>query len=519
MNWPAALVAAGAGLALALAQPPLAMPLLALLVPALLVAAVDLAARAGRPAWTVGGLAGGLGHGILLWWLVLPAGYLGWGLLTLVHVGWWALLAAVVRWAPRGPVRPLVVAVVWVGIDAVRGVVPLNGFAWGTLGAATVDLPWLAPLARIAGEKAITLAVVLLSVGAWEALRRPVEAARGPDGQLAWPRVRDHLRAANAGVAWLAGTGLVVTMATVGPPPSTGSADVLLVQPSGPSAWSGTGAELDVAIASSAVELTRDAVAEDGVPDLTVWPESTIDSDPERVPGLADALAAGGEATGGRLLVGANLDGPRPATFHNTALAIGEEGQATAGYDKRRLVPFGEYLPLRSVLGDLPMLQQVARDALPGGAPDAVTVTDDLRVAVAICFETLFGGLVRENVLTGDEPASLVAALTNDASFGESGEARQHIAQSQLRALETGRWVVHAAISGQSAFVSPDGTVHDLTRHFEATTRRRSLSLVEGRTPFLVTGDWLGPATTAGLAALALVALRHRRETIRQEGP
>lgn len=508
-----------AGLALAGAHPPLGMAPLALLVPSLFVAGLDVAVSGARRRrwWPVPVLAAVVGYGAVLGWVVQPAGYIGWGLLVLVQVAWWTILGAVVAWLPRGPWRPLLVAVAWVGIDAFRAVVPLNGFAWGTLGAATVELSWLATLARLAGEKAITLAVVVLSVAAWEAIRGPLEAARGDSGRIHWERVRLALPAGRAGVAWLGGAAMVVTLATVEPPAPTGEADVLVVQPNAFETFAGTAAELDAAIATTAVELTEASVAAAGAPHLTVWPESTIDDDPGTNPVMADALDRGGALTDGRLLAGAILDGEAPRTFRNVALSVDERGEVVDVYQKRRLVPFGEYVPYRDALDWFEPLDQVPRDAVPGPGPRLLEV-EHLQVAVVICFETLFGDLVRSNLLAGDVPGGLVVAITNDASFGRGGEAPQHLAQSQLRALETGRWVVHGAISGASAFVDPDGRVHDRTDLFEATNIRRVLTTTTGRTPFLVTGDWLGPATMAGLVALGVAAVWRRRR-LRRTSP
>lgn len=522
---PHLLLALLSGLALAVAHPPAGIGLLALVVPGLLVAALDVAVWTGRHTWPVPVLAAAAGYGIVLGWLIVPSGVIGWSLLVAVQVAWWSVMGAVIVRLPAGlarPARPLLVGVIWVGMDAFRGIVPLNGFAWGTLGAATVDLPWLATLARLAGEKAMTLAVVVLSVAAWEAARGPITAARDGSGRVQWRRVRDTLPAGRTGAAWLGGAALVVTLGTVEPPAPTGEADVLVVQPNEFEQFPGSGAELNQAIADNAVALTRTSVEEAGVPDLTVWPESTIDADPARVPELGRAMAQGGELTQGRLITGTILDGDRPRTFRNVVQTVGPTGDVTDGYQKQRLVPFGEYVPFREALDWFEPLEQVPRDAVPGGEAHGLTVAD-LRIAVVICFETLFGDLVRDNLLAGDQPAELVVVATNDASFGRGGEAAQHVAQSQLRALETGRWVAHAAISGTSAFVDPDGDVFDATDLFRATTIRRAVTTTDGLTPFLVTGDWLAPATMAGLLALAaagaLAARRRPRPEDAQDHP
>jgi apolipoprotein N-acyltransferase len=133
-----------------------------------------------------------------------------------------------------------------------------------------------------------------------------------------------------------------------------------------------------------------------------------------------------------------------------------------------------------------------------------------VRAAVVICFETVFTQVVRSNVLADDVPAQVLLTLTNDASFGDSGEPAQHLAQSQLRAVETGRWVVHAALSGSSAFVTPDGELQQATELFTVDTIRTEVPLVSGSTPYLRRGR-VGWATRLLVLALAAVAVRSWR--------
>jgi apolipoprotein N-acyltransferase len=265
-------------------------------------------------------------------------------------------------------------------------------------------------------------------------------------------------------------------------------------------------------------DLTVAAVSADGPPDLTVWPESSIDRDPRRPEwSVLGDLSQEAATAAGLLVAGVALDGPDPSTQRIIgALQLEAEGEVDR-YVKRRIVPFGEYVPARRLIGDLPVLAQIPRDAVAGARAQSFEVAPGVFAAVVICFETLFPAIVRSNVLAGAAPAGLVLSITNDASFQESAEPDQHLAQSQMRAIETGRWVVHAALSGASAFVDPEGTVHDRTDLFTQAAIRRDVPLATGRTPFLIVGDVtgvLGSVLVIGLALLGMTArLRHRRPT------
>lgn len=506
-------LAVAAGAALVAAQPPVSVGVLGFAVPALLLAAVLAQARAGRPTWPIGALAGLVAYGVILHWLIAPAGIVAWVGLTLVQAAWWAVLTGLLgRWTHH-PALPVVTAVLWVGVDAWRGSFPLGGFAWATLATTQVDNGWLTPVVRVAGEKALTLLMVALAVAAFEAARRPLEATRDGQGRIVWSRLRAALPAGRVGAALLAGTVVVITLTTVEPPATTGTADVLLVQGNDLDPGTGDGLEVDESIAETTLAETRRAIT-GRIPDITVWPESTIDRDPSRSPLLTEVLVAGGALTEGRLLASTNLDGPRPRTWLNTVQVIDADGAVTDRYVKRHLVPFGEFVPLRPLLDWFEPLRQVPRDGIPGEEASNLLV-GGVRVAVGICFESLFPRVIRSNVLAGDGLAELVVISTNDASFGRTGEPMQHLAQARLRALETGRWVAFASIAGRSAFVDPAGQIQGLTDLYTVDHLRAEVPLAQGRTPFLVTGDWLDPVTRAlVLAALvhALVLRRRQRQ-------
>ena len=120
-----------------------------------------------------------------------------------------------------------------------------------------------------------------------------------------------------------------------------------------------------------------------------------------------------------------------------------------------------------------------------------------------ICFENIFPGLVRDQVLAG---ADLVVVSTNNSSFGDTPMSAQHLAFSTLRAVETGRWVVHAGISGISAFISPEGEVLQRTELFEPASPRMEVPLLDGTTMAMRLGSLVpGLAQMMAVAAMALV--------------
>jgi apolipoprotein N-acyltransferase len=508
----APVLAAAAGLAILVAHPPVGWWWTTFLAPPLLLAALaaDSAAasadgrgvRAGR----LGALAGFVAFAPMLSWLILPAGVVGWGLLVLTQTAWMALLALLLRPVLTSGWLPLVTAVAWTGIDAWRAVLPLNGFEWGALKFAHVDGSWLLPVARLVGGRGITFLTVLIGAAAFVVVRVGWRDVRGREDRS----FEQALRGSNRPVAVLVGALLVSVLATIEPPPPTGATlDVLVVQGNDIRHWEEDGpSDTPLAITTNLRDQTLAAIERDGAPDLTVWPESSIDRDPGTdrgaplVPLVDEAAAASG-----RLLSGASLDGPDPATERLITALVFEDGfEEVDRYVKRRLVPFGEFVPFRPLLDWFPPLEQIPRDAVPGEGPQTVTVAPGIDAAVIICFETLFGDIVRSNVLAGEDPAAVVFSLTNDASFGDSAEPAQHLAQSQLRAVETGRWVVHGALSGASAFVDPSGAPSQVTPLFTQATIRAEVPLVAELTPFLRIGDVLGMAARIAVVALAVLA-------------
>jgi apolipoprotein N-acyltransferase len=508
---------------LLVAHPPVGWWPTTFLAPALLLASLSLDARAaegqGRRVRSgrLGFVFGLAAFGPMLTWLILPAGYVGWALLAAVQAGWMALLTlGLGRLLGRWWLAPAA-AVGWTGVDAWRAIVPMNGFEWGAIAYAHVEGSWLLPIARLVGGRGITLMVVLISALAFEVIRRTFAAVVDRDDAS----FEEALRPTGGVVGALVAALLVSVMATIDPPAENGSLDVLAVQGNDIRHWDEPDPDPPLRITTAMRDLTLEAVADGPEPDLVVWPESSIDRGiyTHRGEDLRPLVRETVEGVP-RLLAGANLDGEDPQTeWWNTALLFEGEMPHTDVYLKHRLVPFGEYIPLRPLFEWFPPLDQIPRDGQSGPRGETLSF-DGVDVAVIICFETLFSGVTRDNVMGGGDPAELLAVITNNASFGDSAQPAQHLAQTRLRAVETGRWAVHGALSGTSAFIDPDGGAHQATSPFSLATIRADLPLVQGRTPFLVIGDAVGHLTRGGVV-LGLVLLvgdwwRRRRGDRRQ---
>jgi apolipoprotein N-acyltransferase len=171
---------------------------------------------------------------------------------------------------------------------------------------------------------------------------------------------------------------------------------------------------------------------------------------------------------------------------------------------KRQPVPFGEYIPFRPLVDWYPPVNRMRpTDAVAGTEPAVLDAgLDGVRVGAVICFESVFPRLVHSQVREG---ANVLVVGTNNSTFGRTGMSDQHLAFSSLRAVETGRWIVHAALTGKSGIVAPDGSVTQETGVYEQALLRADVPLVEGRTLATAVGDGVGWAalalTVAGLGA------------------
>jgi len=360
-----------------------------------------------------------------------------------------------------------------------RGEVPFGGLPMGGLPLGQATGP-LVPIARLGGAYLLTAAAVAVGVAVAVA------------GQRRW---RPAAALALGPVALTLVSLVTPAGATAGEP-----LHVAIVQGGGPRGFRAVDSD------PGDVFEAHLRVSEELAPplDLVLWPENTID-----VPAIAGtkeeaalgALAARLEAT----VVAGVTEDVGTDNFRNVAYAWGPDGERIDGYTKVNRVPFGEYVPLRGLLERFADLSVLPRDAVSGdGAGLLRTPAGDL--GVAISYEVFFGERGRSAANAGGR---LLLVPTNAASFTTSQVPTQEIAAAQLRAWETGRWVLMSAPTGYGAVIDDHGRVLDRTTLSEAQLLEGQARLRTGRTVYAAIGDL--PVVLLAALATVLVHLGGRK--------
>lgn len=489
--------AAGGGALLYLSFPPRTLWWLAL--PALALLGLVVHGRRARAGFGYGFLFGmGFLLPLLSWVssLVGPVPWVGLVVLESLFVG---LAGAGMAVVSRLPVAPLWTAAVWIAGEALRARVPWGGMPWGRVGFGQPDGPLL-PVAAIGGEPLLSFVVVLAALALGEVVRRLI--ARESARSLALPAL--------LGVAAMA-TGPLAAFV-----PVSGSAGrtvtIAAIQGNVPRMGLDFNAQRR-AVLDNHVRVTEQLAADVAAglqpkPDLVIWPENSSDIDPLRNPDAAAQIDSAARAVGVPVLVGAVLRNSDGQTTSNSAL-VWEAGKGVVERnDKRRVQPFGEYMPWRGFFRLFSSYVDRAGYFVPGPGPGAVDMAG-VRVGISICWEVAFDDLVADSV---DAGAQVLAVPSNNATFGFTEMTYQQQAMSRVRSVEHDRTSIIATTSGVSATIDPSGAVTASTRLFQPgvlvdRTVLRDTTTLASR--FRSIPEWT--LVAVGLAGIAAAVWRNRK--------
>jgi len=363
-----------------------------------------------------------IGPALLLVALALGALWAG------VGVSAWALLRPPMTLG-RCLAALVVVPSYWLLVEWIRSWQALGG-PWALLGASQWQHPAMLALASVGGVWLVSFALVAANTGIVILVTAP----------------RVALRAAGAAAAAVAAAAGPLAFALTPVVHPAGQVTVALVQPGYQAHPSPLG--------TASQRLTA------GLgplhPDLIVWGESSIGDDLRFHHALLDQLRRLSATAGAPILV--DQDSITPAGKSKVAVLVDRDG-IVATYTKTRLVPFGEYIPFRQQLGWLTQISKAApSNMIPGDGARVMTATlpsgRPLKLGVLICFEAAFPDMSRADTMHG---AQMIVYQTSDSTFQGSWAPAQHASLSAVRAAETGRPVVQAALTGVTAAFDAQG--------------------------------------------------------------
>lgn len=406
--------------------------------------------------------------------------------MTALFATWWAAMMLALSLTMRLRAWVLLVPAVWVLQEWLRSQWPLGGFPWARVGFAAVDSPvaGLVPYLGVHGLTYLTLTAATLVAAVVLSARHSARRAAAVGGVLIAGAVVGILANDPAETPESAASGPIIVAAVVqgGPQP----------EPEGDAQAR--------AVLAAHVQQTRALASQVAVrPDVVVWPESSTDIDPASDSAVRASIDQAVKEVGAPVIVGAITAAPANGARNQVILWSPASGPSGA-YTKRILVPFGEYVPGRDLLGPLAgRFAQVARDFLPGDDRPVLT-SDRAKVGILICYEVAFDGAVRDAVLAG---ANVLAVPSNNATYSGTAQPMQQLAIARFRALETSRSVLVASTTGVSAIIGPDGTVLDSVADGQAGWRQRDVPVATDVTVAVRFGGQLG----AALAAVGLLSI------------
>lgn len=211
---------------------------------------------------------------------------------------------------------------------------------------------------------------------------------------------------------------------------------------------------------------------------IIIWPEAAVPIPFQDAKDYLNHIASQALKHHTTVITGIFIKAPVNNDYYNSVVAL---GQGFGIYLKQRLVPFGEFTPMKVYLGkllnffDIPM-----SDVASGGGKPQPLIIGDIKIGVFICYEIAFPEQVRYQ----DGDIGMLLTVSNDAWFGHSIAQAQHLEMAQMRALELGRPILFVSNNGMTAFIDPSGKIHSEAPPFEQVVLTASMQPMQGKTPW-----------------------------------
>lgn len=385
----------------------------------------------------------------------------------------------------------LVVAILWNAREWVATHFPYGGFPWSRIAMSQSNSP-LAFWVAIGGFGLLTFVIVFVTIYCFEL------------GSKKSPR-RFQLAAVS-----LIGLFLVPVGISAIPVATDGTMKIAAVQGN---AKAGLFANVKRGtILKNHLDATEKLLASKETFDLVVWPENASDYNPDDFSDVKALLENLVDTKLNTPFIFGTITNSGEEYFNSSKLYVPGRGEVDQ-YDKKRPVPFGEYVPDREFFYQIaPDLIGMISRGYSFGTRDGIFEVSGVKTGILICFEEAIDEVPRELV---EQDARVIIAQTNNADFGKSDESAQQLGIGRLRAIETGRAIVHVSTVGPSAIIGPKGELIDTSEAYVADFVNAEVPLVSGKN-LAMSGGWLFDPVSAvlgGLIALVLVIDNRRKTT------
>jgi len=252
------------------------------------------------------------------------------------------------------------------------------------------------------------------------------------------------------------------------------------------------------------IDLYTKLTQENWASDIIIWPETALPVYVHQAQSFLQWLGETARKNNTDILIGMpSVDEVDTSKYYNSVVTVGQD---VGIYRKRHLVPFGEFLPLKSVLGDLLAFFKIPMANFSEGEADQPLLRlAGLEIGVSICYEDVFG----EEVIQGLPDAKFLVNVSNDAWFGDSLSPHQHLQMAQMRSIETARPMLRATNNGVSAIIDHKGKRLAVSPQFEVSVLTADFQPMQGTTPYVIYGNWL--VISFALFILIVVYVVNRR--------